>query len=447
MGVAAGAAGGGGMLASPWFQMLLGAMGQGNSGQNAGAGALAGLQGSAPYNRTLATTQILNNQTRDQEKFREWLERNPPGGAPSEQYAPNHPGILAAPQTPLPGMPPQASGGMGATPAIASMLAQQSSPPPPMVMPQPSPSARPPPMPQPQASAMPAAPPSAPPATGGTYVPTPQPAAAPPPQAAAPQSVGAWKGMPMAPPSMQDYGPMFHEAMKYPSSREWGLKGMLGLNKPGAESYRPLTPGEYKDFNIPPGTGAQIARGSGKVSGIGGGGVNVNVGQGKPPAGYEWGPDGTLIAIEGGPATKPSDAAVKQQVQSELGLRLLNEVDSLVAGGMETGTGAWAKANAAASPLLSWAVELSADEAKVASNLEMLSNIMLAAQRGAQVGPEEQKRYDKQLPRLGQEKSLFSANLAATKRNLKEMTTRMVEVRKQQGGRGTPPPPPGFIVK
>ena len=241
-------------------------------------------------------------------------------------------------------------------------------------------------------------------------------------------------------------GKLFKAGLQYPQTRQWAMDGLVGMNKPGAERWRPMTGPERTTYGLKPGVGGQMSTTTGKASSFGGSGVTVNTGNVKPPAGYEWGPDGTLAAIEGGPATKPSDAAVKQQVQSELGLRLLNEVDTLVAGGVETGTGAWAKANAAASPILSWAVDLSADEAKGASNLEMLSNIMLAAQRGAQVGPEEQKRYDKQLPRLGQEKSLFTANLAATKRNLKEMTTRMVEVRKQQGGRAAPPPPPGFTI-
>jgi hypothetical protein len=110
-------------------------------------------------------------------------------------------------------------------------------------------------------------------------------------------------------------------------------------------------------------------------------------------------------------------------------MRLLNEVDELVKLGAETGTSAWARAGAASTPLLSWTVNLTSEEAKVASNLEMLSNIMLAAQRGAQVGPEEQKRYDKQLPRLGQSDELFAANLSATKRNLGELTERIRKLR------------------
>lgn len=171
----------------------------------------------------------------------------------------------------------------------------------------------------------------------------------------------------------------------------------------------------------------------------------------KPPTGYWWAdpnnPTQGLKPIEGGPATKPSESEAKQRVQQEIGLRLLGEVDALVKGGQETGGMAAMRAFAGSTPMLSWAVELSPNEAKTTSNLEQFSNIMLAAMRGAQVGPAEQDRFERQLPRLGQDKALFQANMAASKKNLEALISRMAELRTGQPVSRPPPPPPGFVVK
>ncbi len=58
-----------------------------------------------------------------------------------------------------------------------------------------------------------------------------------------------------------------------------------------------------------------------------------------------------------------------------------------------------------------------------------LSNEVIAAARGAQVGPAEQERYERQLPVPGQPMELYMKNLANTRRNLEFLRKRTVELR------------------
>ena len=65
---------------------------------------------------------------------------------------------------------------------------------------------------------------------------------------------------------------------------------------------------------------------------------------------------------------------------------------------------------------------LTKDEARLVGDLERVENTILALARGAQVGPAEQERFARQLPRVGQDPTLFKQNLEATQRNLNYLT-------------------------
>lgn len=318
---------GAGFLASPIFQTILGAVAT-PSGGDAGAGARAGLQASANYDRTTAATQILNNQTRDQDEFRKWLMANPPAGAPSEQYAPNV-GIMGMPQPQPAAMPPPMPQPM--------MMPPQQAPASPMPAP---------PMPAPQAPPRPAMPPpqaapAAPQAAPQAMPPQAAPQAMPPPQPA-PQ-VGAWQGMPRAAPTAQDYGPMFQEMMKYPSTRAQGLQGMLALNTPGAETWRPLTGPERAGYpNLPPGQMAQISDRTGQVRMPGAPMVSMTTGDGgmkatdalryvndkgeHPPAGM------TRDEAEASGYKLTSTAKQTEKMGKESAMRVIDKLEELATG-------------------------------------------------------------------------------------------------------------------
>lgn len=74
-------------------------------------------------------------------------------------------------------------------------------------------------------------------------------------------------------------------------------------------------------------------------------------------------------------------------------------------------------------------VGLSEAEAEALSLEEGLSNSLLQAMRGAQVGPAEQVKFERQLPRVDQPKALFMANLRRTKRNLRDLRKKEAELR------------------
>lgn len=61
-----------------------------------------------------------------------------------------------------------------------------------------------------------------------------------------------------------------------------------------------------------------------------------------------------------------------------------------------------------------------------------LSNMIIAAFRGAQVGPEEQAMFERQLPIPGQPKEVYRNNLVQTRKNLKYLR----QLRNEQSGTG-----------
>ena len=112
--------------------------------------------------------------------------------------------------------------------------------------------------------------------------------------------------------------------------------------------------------------------------------------------------------------------------QIEPARQMLTNIEDLV--GTEAGAGVvdlsgttlGLRARAAASPTFSRApgMNLTDEEAQLATYTTQLSNTMLALMRGAQVGPAEQAMFERQLPVMGQDENVFRSNLAATKKNL-----------------------------
>lgn len=86
---------------------------------------------------------------------------------------------------------------------------------------------------------------------------------------------------------------------------------------------------------------------------------------------------------------------------------------------------------------------LSPEQASALSLQEQLSNQLIAAVRGASVGPREQELFQRQLPRLTQDPEVFKANARHTRRNL-ELLAKLR--RKQQVGEMlTPESISGFL--
>lgn len=233
-----------------------------------------------------------------------------------------------------------------------------------------------------------------------------------------------------------------------PQTRQEAMQGILGMQPealPGIiqaqqaaalKRVRPMTAEEKKVAGIPADQFAQIDA-SGRISMPGMPMINLT----QIPAGFEPDPDnpGGYRRIAG--TREPTAEERKQIIQSEIGLNLASQIEQIVAGGVAANSAMATKAAMANNPWLSWAVSLSEQEAKLASNVEQLSNIMLAAMRGAAVGPEEQEKFNRQLPRLGQNDKLFAANLTATKENLQYLIGRMSEQRFTTGVTTTPLPP------
>ncbi len=72
---------------------------------------------------------------------------------------------------------------------------------------------------------------------------------------------------------------------------------------------------------------------------------------------------------------------------------------------------------------------LTPNEAKLISSTQALSNQIIQAMRGAQVGPAEQEKFERQLPIPGQPKELFTENLKLSEQTLKMLNKRIAELR------------------
>ena len=75
-----------------------------------------------------------------------------------------------------------------------------------------------------------------------------------------------------------------------------------------------------------------------------------------------------------------------------------------------------------------------------------LSNQLLQAMRGAQVGPQEQEAFEKSLPVAGQPEELFDTNLETTMRNLKMLNERKSQARGYEQGLIATPPAVGTVM-
>lgn len=125
--------------------------------------------------------------------------------------------------------------------------------------------------------------------------------------------------------------------------------------------------------------------------------------------------------------SRTTEGEAKVFGQNEAAMFMIDDLNKAIESGNfdPSDPWAWAKHKASTIPVLSSIINLSPEEANTSSNVEQLSNLVLAAMRGAQVGPEEQELFNLQLPRFGQDKELFKANLANTKRNLEIMMKRI----------------------
>lgn len=166
-------------------------------------------------------------------------------------------------------------------------------------------------------------------------------------------------------------------------------------------------------------------------------GTTINVGGGGPklPAGYMWQnpdvPTQGVQPIPGGPVTQATQQEAKELGAFDASADMLDRMEGLVDSnpnmrlfgimGQATdlateATPYGAIANKAME--LVGGGELSDAESEMMSLSEQLSNQLTAAVRGAAVGPQEQAKFEKQLPRPGQPEKTFRQNLKNTRRNL-----------------------------
>ena len=170
------------------------------------------------------------------------------------------------------------------------------------------------------------------------------------------------------------------------------------------------------------------------------------------------------------PVNAPTAEEAKQSAQAKTSAQMLDRLAVLAKHPeFDYGAGAAAKAQALAGGSSLWAQgvravteflsgeELSKRDAEVLSLQQALENSLVAALRGAQVGPQEIERFVLQLPQWGQNKDLFWSNVEQTRKNLAEMERIKTQMRRPGmatttpyaatpgllGATPVPPPPPG----
>ena len=155
---------------------------------------------------------------------------------------------------------------------------------------------------------------------------------------------------------------------------------------------------------------------------------------------------------------QPTSAEAKQMAQTDISNTMLDQLESLVNGKLVDNSGRPLPApevgptrglyyKAITSPLAGMVPgELKPEEARLLSITSALSTQLLAAMRGAQVGPAEQQRFEEQLPMPGQPRALFDENLRTTRQNLQMLNERQRQYRGMMGGAVNRTPPPRFSV-
>lgn len=145
---------------------------------------------------------------------------------------------------------------------------------------------------------------------------------------------------------------------------------------------------------------------------------------------------------------QPTSDEERRETQTVIGLDTLNRLDAVVQenkikpgfiseGGiaqfLETPTGQ--VISEIGKTMFGRNIEVTPAQAEALSLQESLSNQLIAAMRGAAVGPAEQERFERQLPRLTQTPDVFRANIRNTRRNLRLLADRQEKART---GRASP---------
>jgi hypothetical protein len=181
--------------------------------------------------------------------------------------------------------------------------------------------------------------------------------------------------------------------------------------------------------------------------------------EGNPPAFVPMGITRDEAASRGwGYGHVPTQEEAKGQAGSDVAFESLDRMQDLMDSGIDmSGFGGALSRYRSESGIPNAAVDqflnatgykLSPEEAAMLSEAENLSNSMIAAMRGASVGPEEQAKFERSLPVVGQPAALFKANLATTRRNLEILNARKSKSRGYKpkaslprvGDRQSPPP-------
>ena len=129
---------------------------------------------------------------------------------------------------------------------------------------------------------------------------------------------------------------------------------------------------------------------------------------------------------------KQTSESIKSEAATGVSLDMLDELETLHSKGgnitglpgfltdLRSGNDVW---GVAANLFMNKAgIPLSEKQARSTSLAKSISNQLIQAMRGAAVGPEEQKAFEKQLPVSGQPDKLFMSNLNLTRKNLLAIT-------------------------
>jgi len=157
------------------------------------------------------------------------------------------------------------------------------------------------------------------------------------------------------------------------------------------------------------------------------------------------------------PRQRPDANEAKQIVQQDMSNRMMNELEVLVQDpeNLMSPTGNMLF-DAQVIPIIGDILQeynpVTKGQAKTKSLTESLSNSLLQAMRGAQVGPKEQIMFNKQLPRVGMSRKQFMANFETTRMNIRQLRQGIVDIRNLDAPPQAAPqapqtmaPPPGFV--